>query len=106
MSAWRFSVLRLPEHRLGQAQPGVHELAADDRSGVCVGRQIASPLKLLDQPFVAQPPQRRGRRNTARFEGAGNPRLPQHQTGRKAAVEQMFAQDGVDDFIERPRAGM
>jgi L-alanine-DL-glutamate epimerase-like enolase superfamily enzyme len=98
----RFETARF---RLGQPQSCVREIPAHNSLRIGLSRQIAPPIELLDQSFVAQPLQCGAGRNTARLEGAGNPRFAQHQPGRKAAVEQTFAQYDVDDLVERPRVG-
>ena len=98
--------LETARYGLGQAQARVLELPAHDHPRIGVNRQIAPPVELLDQSFVAQPLQRGGGRDAAGFEGAGDARFAQHQPGRKAAIDQMLAQHAVDYLVERPRSAV
>ena len=98
--------LEAARHRLGQAQARVHEFSAHDHPRIRIDGEITPPFEPLDQPFFTESLQRGGCRNSARFEGAGDAGLAQHQSGREAAVDQMFAQDSVDDLVERPRVSL
>ena len=97
--------LETARYGLGQSQAGIPELPTHDRTSIGVNRQIASPAKLLDQSFVAEPLQCGCGRNAAGFEGAGDARFPQHQPGRKSPIDQVLTEHSIYDLVERPEVG-
>ena len=96
--------LRFEKRR--QAQAGFVEAEAN-RDGVARrAGDITASLELADQSLVAQTTQSRARGHAARFEGARDIGLAEHQSTRKSPSGDMVAKDRVDHLVKRRRGAV